>query len=982
MKRSVSGLFVPLAVCLLLALFVRSASAQSIIKFSADVVEQDVTYKIEGCDGGIGVETYYLYHDLTAAPTSSTTVDTQKVAPNGCTTEFNPATIAWNNVPIGLYQSWLRFGSKSVGPIAGPLEVCVGPDVVIKSFALEQDGANLTYAVRICNEGSMDALKFRVGFWPDRSTSPNPKDMGIVFKGIKNLPAYTCYDENGDGKEDLLRVPGGLRPNGDFTSWARIDSGDFVLECREGNNQPAEIPYKMRNPDLYVSKFESQVNGSSVTYTVEVCNKGAADVPKFFVDVYFDRPKLAPAYGEPGDVVEPIYNLAQQNCKTLTFVRNSAPKKSYISYAIVDTDDFISEPDESNNFSSPLTVNVGVTGPGPGPNPTDCVDQDNDGFGVGPGCLGVPDCNDNDKAINPGAKEICGDGIDQDCDLTADDGCPGVDCIDKDGDGFGVGKDCAIQDPDDDDPNVYPWSPPTKPGEGEGWVDKDGDGWGVGPGWKGVPDCDDNDPKRHPGVGKEKCGDNKDNDCDFTIDDGCTGVDCVDNDGDGWGVGKDCVMEDPDDSNPDVYPYSRCEDKDKDGYGVGPGCKGIPDCDDNDATVNPGAEEVCGDKKDNDCDMTVDDGCPGVDCIDKDGDSFGVGKDCVLADCDDNNKAVHPWAKEVCGDNKDDNCNGIADDGCPGRQCDDRDADGYGVGPGCPGPQDCDDADFFSNPGAKEICGDGKDNDCDGLVDDGCPGGGTFDNDGDGSPSGPGVVGQPDCDDNNPKVKPGGKEICGNGKDDNCNGTIDDGCPGVDCVDKDGDGWGVGADCKISDCDDNDKDVHPWAKELCDGKDNNCDGTIDEGCTGVDCVDKDGDGWGVGTACAKPDCDDEDAGTNPWMPEICGDGKDNNCNGSVDEGCLVCEDKDGDGHGIGPKCTSWDCNDNDAKSYPGAPETCDLKDNNCDGVVPPEETDCALADEGCSCRAVVGRDDLALGYLGLLSLLGFLLLRRRRRSVV
>ena len=74
--------------------------------------------------------------------------------------------------------------------------------------------------------------------------------------------------------------------------------------------------------------------------------------------------------------------------------------------------------------------------------------------------------------------------------------------------------------------------------------------------------------------------------------------------------------------------------------------------------------------------------------------------------------------------------------------------------------------------------------------------------------------------------------------------------------------------------------------------------------------------------------------------EICGDGKDNNCNGQIDEGCAVCEDKDGDGYYAynAVSCPQGnDCNDNDATIYPGVTEKCDGKDNNCDGQV----------DEGC-----------------------------------
>ena len=70
------------------------------------------------------------------------------------------------------------------------------------------------------------------------------------------------------------------------------------------------------------------------------------------------------------------------------------------------------------------------------------------------------------------------------------------------------------------------------------------------------------------------------------------------------------------------------------------------------------------------------------------------------------------------------------------------------------------------------------------------------------------------------------------------------------------------------------------------------------------------------------------------VDEVCGDNKDNNCDGNTDEGCVVCEDKDGDGYfaydPIG--CPQGnDCNDFEIEIHPGATEACNTIDDNCNG---------------------------------------------------
>jgi hypothetical protein len=378
-----------------------------------------------------------------------------------------------------------------------------------------------------------------------------------------------------------------------------------------------------------------------------------------------------------------------------------------------------------------------------------CQDLDGDGFFAGPGCQAgmITDCNDNNNAVSPGAPEVCGNGVDDDC-KDGDEPCADP-CEDKDGDGAlgktpqcAKGTDCVdtndtikpgakeicgngVDENCDGKDDACPAECPD--------ADKDGYVAKTAECAQGT-DCDDADKDIHPGA-PEICGNGVDDNCD----------------------GKD-----------EVCP-PECKDGDGDGYGDGADCKGY-DCNDANDKVNPGAEEVCGNGIDDDC-IEGDAACPAT-CEDKDGDSFGVGGACPVQDCDDANKDIFPGQVEICGNTVDENCDGEAD-ACV---CLDKDGDGYGTGQNCLGP-DCNDSDPLVNPGAAEVCGNGLDDDCkDG--DQACTNTCT-DADKDGYGIGAGCKG-PDCLDSNPDVHPGANDICENGIDEDCDNK-DAVCPEPNC---------------------------------------------------------------------------------------------------------------------------------------------------------------------------------------------------------
>ncbi len=98
-------------------------------------------------------------------------------------------------------------------------------------------------------------------------------------------------------------------------------------------------------------------------------------------------------------------------------------------------------------------------------------------------------------------------------------------------------------------------------------------------------------------------------------------------------------------------------------------------------------------------------------------DADGDGKKSFIhgGDCNDHDPAIHPGATEIVGNFKDDDCDGLADEDAqnhPSTDTMDRDHDGYSIAQG-----DCDDTNPMVHPGMPEICGDGLDNNCDGMAD-------------------------------------------------------------------------------------------------------------------------------------------------------------------------------------------------------------------------------------------------------------------------
>lgn len=650
------------------------------------------------------------------------------------------------------------------------------------------------------------------------------------------------------------------------------------------------------------------------------------------------------------------------------------------------------------------------------PGGTSWTDSDGDGFGDpvtattrtcnflnglpnGSNVLNAEDCNDNDGLIYPGATYW----------------------FDADGDGQGtpassvssptlcdVPDDHVTNNDDCDDTNDAIYSGATY------WLDSDADTFGdpslpQTPSTCGLPggystndgDCDDSDANNYPGttvyfdVDADGFGDENDA---GVVRPTCALVTLALNNGLSL-LNTDCV-----DTDALIYPGATYwEDLDSDGFGdiaspLTPATCGLPaghatndtDCNDADPAIYPGAiyyTDADGDTYGNNATIDTDGSC------EPEANQVPVGND-----CNDNDALIYPGAPYYI----DNDFDGFGDAfvqppatscGLPsvgstaGGDCDDFDAsvypgavygqdlddDGFGNAAvtvvatvlNCPVPSgyasntdDCDDNDDTVYPGAAYW----PDSDSDGFGDlfaaqtvpaDGC--------------AIPGYVpNNEDCDDSLDFVYPGASywpDLDGDGQGD---ATAPPNIPAICGIP--GPIWVGNQD----DCDDDDNLVFLGALSFTDA---DGDGFGDEGDSGVAdpnvCPDQ------PGRSSNNGDCDDSTDTVNPALPEVPGNGVDEDCaNGPQ---CFF--DGDGDGAGLDPSLAAvvndngdgvcddpgeapdnTDCNDVDPTIYPGAPETCgDGIDSDCsclyDALLNPSESGITQIPGMVGCGFASGDED-------------------------
>ena len=705
--------------------------------------------------------------------------------------------------------------------------------------------ASITQCLRPAGYRAASELTSTTGDCNDNNAAINPGATEIC-DGVDNNcnmmtdeGGLTTYyrDMDGDGfGNPAVTQQGCTQPAGYVLDNTDCDDNDAL-------EKPGQVWYKDTDNDGY-----GQTGAASITQCLRPTGyKVASELTSTTGDCNDNNAAINPGATEICDGVDNNCNMMTDEGGLTTYYRDM----------------------DGDGFGNPSVTQTGCSAPaGYVSNNTDCDDNnalerpgqvwykdtDNDGYGqTGAAtitqCLRpagykaaieltstTGDCNDNNAAIKPGATELC-DGVDNNCNMMTDEGVQTTYYRDMDGDGFGnpavtqqgctqpAGYVTNNTDCDDNDALEKP---------GQVWYkDTDNDGYGqtgaasitqcLRPtGYKAAieltsttGDCNDGNAAINPAA-TEIC-DGVDNDCDSMTDEGVQTTYYRDMDGDGFG-------------NPAVTQQGCTQPA---GY-----VTNNTDCDDNDALEKPG--QVWYADLDND---GYSSGTTLTQCLRPTNYKVAAELTATTGDCNDNSAAINPAAQEIC-DGIDNNCNSQTDEGVQTTYYRDMDGDGFG-NPGvsqmaCAQPTgyvtnntDCDDNDVLEKPGQvwyADVDGDGYSS---GTTLTQCL-----------RPAGYKVVSEltattGDCNDNNAAINPAATEIC-NGLDDNCDGVEDEGVKTIYYRDMDGDGFGdlntTAIECSLpqgyvtnsDDCDDTDSTVYPGAEEVCDSKDNDCNGTIDD----------------------------------------------------------------------------------------------------------------------------------------------------------
>jgi subtilase family serine protease len=329
--------------------------------FTAQVSGSTVTFSATLCNYGAAPTSSFLvgvYYDETSAPNCSAYATDEKTVSSlgagDCTTQ----TFTRSGAPSGTSKAWVMADSgcdileTSEANNTGSTSYTVGSsyaDLAVSTFSASVSGTSVTYSATVCNNGASTSSTFSVNVYADRTSAPSCTSTAIgSSKSVYGLSSGSCTS---------LTFSRSSVASGSHTDYLLVDSSCSVTEDDESNNSKSTT-YTVGStgyPDLTVSSVTASVSGSTVTYSVTVCNNGASTTSEFYVGLFYDH-STDPGCSNWNDEKD-FLGMSGGACQTTSFTRTGATTGTHTDWVQADDDCTLQESNESNN-SKTVTYTV------------------------------------------------------------------------------------------------------------------------------------------------------------------------------------------------------------------------------------------------------------------------------------------------------------------------------------------------------------------------------------------------------------------------------------------------------------------------------------------------------------------------------------------------------------------------------------------------------------------------------------------------
>ncbi len=313
------------------------------------------------------------FYCTSATPAACTSLGTSTLIVDlpagGSTTVTSPTLTMPTNARVGNGQ--IRFlvdatnlvseANESNNDGYAPITVTALPDLSVQSSVVPLSGsvasAGATFTARYQIRNAASTSAFTTDFTVAVHFCPSNGPAGCALLGQTPMTTDFLSGQTNPLNTIQLSVPLSATPGTHYIRGV-IDSGNAVAEGDETNNERYDpITVGSAAPDLLVKSFTATVTGSSVSYSAEVCNGGAATTKSLTLALTFDAATAPACGGSPDQLWTLTAGLAAGACETRSHTIPSVAPGSHTAWFFVDAACAVGESSESNNLASaPYTV--------------------------------------------------------------------------------------------------------------------------------------------------------------------------------------------------------------------------------------------------------------------------------------------------------------------------------------------------------------------------------------------------------------------------------------------------------------------------------------------------------------------------------------------------------------------------------------------------------------------------------------------------